>query len=275
MIDLHSHTTASDGEHAPRELIRRAAEAGVRTLAVTDHDTVAGLDEAALAAREMGVRLVRGIELSCELNGREVHILGHFVDSASGAIAELAEQMGRERRARMEKMVAKLAALGLPVTMEAVLAASGGGSIGRPHLARVLVDRGLAADVKDAFARYLKAGTPGYVERRRLAAAEGISLARAAGGVATVAHPGASKISRHELAALATVGLAGVEADHPDHVPSQVEAYARWGEELGLVATAGSDYHGERVTPDRRLGERTMSDAALAALEARRQVATK
>ena len=267
-IDLHSHTIASDGELTPTALLQRAAASGVRTLAVTDHDTVQGLAEAAVAARAAGVELVNGIELSAELNGREIHVLGHFLEPTAPGLVALASEMGAERRERMERMVAKLAAQGFPVTMEAVLAEAKG-AIGRPHLARVLVARGLAANVGDAFKKFLKPGMPGYVERRRLEAAQAISLLVKSGGTATVAHPGINKVSQQELRELASLGLAGVEANHPDHVPSQVEAYERWGRECGLVATAGSDFHGEKTTPGRKLGERSMRAEALAALRAR------
>ena len=270
MIDLHSHTTASDGEHAPAELLRRAAAAGVKTLAVTDHDTVQGLAAAQAAASAHGVRLVPGIEISADLNGREIHVLGHFLDPASPHLLGLQTVMKKERRTRMERMVAQLAATGIAVTMEAVLAVAGEASIGRPHLARVLVQRGAAVSVKDAFDRFLGFGKPGYVERQRMSAGEAIELCRIAGGTATIAHPGVSKVSRAELGALAELGLAGVEANHADHVPSQAAAYARWAAELGLVATAGSDYHGETVSPGRKLGERSMTQTALDALQARR-----
>jgi predicted metal-dependent phosphoesterase TrpH len=269
-IDLHSHTVHSDGQRTPGELLAEAAEAGVAVLSVTDHDTVSGLAECARAALQAGVRLVAGIELSCELHAREVHILGHFIDPACPALCRLTAEMTGERRDRMVRMVARAAELKLSgVTLERVVAASGGETLGRPHLARVLIDQGHALSVKDAFDRYLRDGGLLYAERRRLSAEEGIALIHEAGGTASVAHPGANEVQRGELRILAELGLDAVEANHPEHVPTQVDAYTRWAEEHGLLITAGSDYHGPEVQPDRKLGDRWLAEDRFARLEER------
>jgi hypothetical protein len=155
------------------------------------------------------------------------------------------------------------------VTMARVVARSGGENLGRPHLARVLIDEGHAASVKDAFDKFLRTDGPLWVDRRRLTIPEAVALIRAAGGTASVAHPGANGISRQELRTLADAGLDAVEAWHPEHPPNQAEAYERWGKELGLLATAGSDYHGATVQPDRKLGDRSLSADRFAALESR------
>ena len=270
MIDLHSHTLHSDGERTPDELLSEARARGVRILAVTDHDTVSGIDECHAAGVRHGVRLVAGIELSCELHGREVHLLGHFVDPHSPALNRLARELLEERRERMERMVAKAQQLGMTtVTMEAVVAGSGGENLGRPHLARVLVDRGHATSVKDAFDRFLRDDGTLYVDRRRIPIREGIELVHDAAGTGSLAHPGANGVSRQELKTLAGFGLDAVEANHPEHPPNQVEAFERWAKELDLLVTAGSDYHGPRVQPDRNLGDRTLSQERFAALEER------
>ena len=270
MIDLHSHTLYSDGERTPDELLAEARSRGVVVLSVTDHDTVSGIPECREAGLRHGVRLVAGIELSCELHGREVHLLGHFVDPGSPALNRLAHELLDERRERMERMVVKAQGLGMAkVTMEAVRAASGGENLGRPHLARVLVDLGHAKNMKDAFDRFLRDDGTLWVDRRRVPIQEGVELMHRAGGTASLAHPGANAISRQELKTVAGFGLDAVEANHPEHPPNQVEAYTRWAEEMGLLITAGSDYHGPRVQPDRKLGDRTLSQERFAALEER------
>ena len=269
-IDLHSHTVHSDGQRTPDELLAEAAAAGVAVLSVTDHDTVSGLADCRRAADARGVRLVPGLELSCDFHGREVHILGHFIDPTSPALGRLAAEMTAERRERMERMVARAVSLNLRgVTFERVLASSGGETLGRPHLARVLIDCGHASSVKDAFGRWLRDDAPLWVDRRRIAAKAGIALVRDAGGTSSVAHPGANKVQRGELKILADQGLDAVEADHPEHVPTQVEAYQRWAAEHGMLITAGSDFHGPAVQPDRHLGDRSLAADQFAALEER------
>lgn len=243
-IDLHSHTDRSDGVLSPAALLDRAAGAGVTHLSVTDHDTVAGLAEAARAARERGVTLVPGIEISATLHGREIHLLGHGIVPTEPALEAFCVRMTGERADRIRRMVERLAACGVSVPIEEVEAEARGESIGRPHLARVLVRQGLVGDLSEAFRRYLAPHKPGWVERFRPEAAEAIAIIHAAGGTATVAHPGSNGVSREELARLASFGLDGVEAHHRDHPPSQVQAYERWGNELGLFATGGSDFHG-------------------------------
>ena len=270
MIDLHSHTLHSDGQRSPEELLAEAASAGVKVLSLTDHDTVSGIADASAAATRRGIRLVPGIELSCELHGREVHVLGHFLDPCSGALLKLAADMLAERRERMERMIARAQEAGFKqVTLERVIAASGGENLGRPHLARALVDCGHAKSIKDAFDRFLHSRGPLWVDRRRLSVTEAAGLVRSAGGTSSIAHPGANGVSRQELKICADAGLDAVEAIHPDHVPTQVEAYERWAAEMGLLVTAGSDYHGPAVQPGRKLGDRTLSAERFAALEER------
>lgn len=269
MIDLHSHTTASDGQYPPSVLLGMAAEAGVTVLAVTDHDTVAGLPEAAEAARHHGVELVPGIELSAFLGRREVHILGHFIDPDHPPLRALAEQLRGEREQRMERMVARLRSLGYPVSMEEVRRIAGDAQLGRPHLARVLVERGWCLSTRDAFDRFLGSGRAAWVDRYRLGHDEAIRLVRGAGGAATLAHPGSSKMEAYDISQLAAAGLAGLEVHHADHNPSVREKYLRIARAHGLVPTAGSDFHGEAVAPDNHLGTADMGPASLAALRAR------
>ena len=270
MIDLHSHTTASDGQYTPVELVERAAKAGLKVLAITDHDTVAGIAPASIEAARHGLRLIPGIEVSAFINDREVHILGHFLDTAEARLAGFAELLRGERDTRMEQMVAKAQALGFPVTMAQVRGLAGGSPLTRPHLARVLVELGYCSSTRDAFDRFLKDRGPMWVERYKLTAEDAIALIHGAGGVATLAHPGPSKVERHELEQLRKAGLDGLEVAHSDHPPSLREKLLVIASDLGLVPTAGSDFHGEKVAPDRELGSTTMAQAQLDALEARR-----
>jgi predicted metal-dependent phosphoesterase TrpH len=269
MIDLHSHTTASDGEHSPQELLARARAAGVSTLAVTDHDTVKALQRAREAADAEGIRLVPGIEVSSDAEGREIHILGHFVDPTEPGLAGFSDRLGGERAERMGRMVAQMNRLGFQVTPEEVERIAAGAHLGRPHLALALVERGYVTSTREAFDRFLGDGKPGYVDRFRVSAEDAIAMLHRAGGTATLAHPGSSKVLPHVLERLAKAGLDGLEIFHPDHVPSQREAFLRQAEALGLVPTAGSDYHGPRVSPDRRLGMVSLDPSHFARLEAR------
>jgi predicted metal-dependent phosphoesterase TrpH len=269
VIDLHSHTRHSDGQRTPAELLAEAAEAGVRVLAVTDHDTVSGIEESQAAAAAVGLRLVPGIELSAQLHGREVHVLGHLIDARAPALLALQGRLLEERRERMERMVARAQELRLGITWEQVLAHSGGANLGRPHLARALVDAGHARSVKEAFEKWVGSRGPLYVARRWMPAAEAIALVHRSGGTASLAHPGANRVSKEELALLADAGLDAVEALHPEHVPTQAEAYERWGAAAGLLVTAGSDFHGPAVQPGRKLGDRTLPADRFAALEER------
>ena len=270
-IDLHSHSTASDGQFPAGQVAERAAAAGVGVWALTDHDSIAQLREGAEAAAVRGLRFVPGIELSAQLDrSREVHVLGHFVDPASGALRRFEDLLAEKRRVRVGEVIVKLAGLGVTLLPEDIEKFSGGKTLGRPHIARALMEHGVVATVKEAFDRFLGEGRPAYVARFRLSAEDAIALVRGAGGTASVAHPGSSRVERHDLERLKGAGLAGVETYHPDHNPSVREKYARIARELDLVPTAGSDYHGPEVTPDRRLGMVTMSEDELARLEARR-----
>ncbi len=271
MIDLHSHTTASDGQYTAQELFTRARAAGVTALAVTDHDTVNGLEAAAQAARLAGVVLVPGIEITTIVNRREVHILGHFVDAAEARLAGFGDRLRIEREKRMELMVAKMVGLGFPVSMEHVRAVAGDGHLTRPHLARVLVNQGWCLSVKEVFDRFLADGGPASVERFVVTVAEAVQLIHGAGGTATLAHPGVSKVSRYELDGFVRDGLDGLEALHSDHPESQREQFLTWARELDLVGTAGSDFHGELVAPARKLGTASTPEPSFERLRAKRR----
>ncbi len=268
-IDLHSHSRASDGQYAAVEVAARAAQAGIAVWALSDHDTVAGLAPAASAASERGVRFVPGIELSAFLDRREIHLLGHFVDPEHARLKRFEDDLALHRRERMHKIVERLGALGIRIRVADIEKFGDGKTIGRPHVARAILETGAVASVKEAFDRFLGEGQAAYVQRFRLELEDAVSLVRGAGGTVTVAHPGVSRLERGDLARLAAAGVSGVETHHPDHNPSVREKYLRLADELGMVPTAGSDFHGEAVN-DRALGQVTMQPEDLARLEATR-----
>lgn len=273
-IDLHSHSTASDGQFPAERVAEQAAAAGVAVWALTDHDSVAQLRVGAAAAQSLGMRFVGGVELSVQLDAkREIHLLGHFVDPDSEALRQFEDLLAEKRRIRMGEVIQKLAALGVAVAPEDIEKFSGGKTLGRPHVARALVERGVVATVKEAFDRFLGEGRPAYVGRFRLSPGDAIDLVRGAGGTATVAHPGVSKVERYDLERMKGMGLVGVETYHPDQNPSVREKYAKIARELDLVPTAGSDFHGPEVAPGRRLGMVTMTAEELGELESRRDQA--
>jgi hypothetical protein len=269
-IDLHSHSRASDGEFPPDEVAVRAHAAGLHVWGLCDHDTVAGLEDAHAAAERLKIRFVPGIELSAFLHGHEIHLLGHFVDPDHPALKRFEDFLAEHRRIRMWKIVERLAAVGVHVRPEDVEKWSGGKTLGRPHVARAILETGAAATVKEAFDRFLGEGRPAYVGRFRLEAGDAVELVRNAGGTTTVAHPAVSGIRRRELERLRARGVVGLEVHHAEHDPGTRKRLLRVAEELDLVPTAGSDYHGETVAPDRHLGDVTMAEEDLARLEARR-----
>jgi predicted metal-dependent phosphoesterase TrpH len=242
MIDLHSHTTASDGRLSPTALVTRARAAGVTHLAVTDHDTVAGLPEA-LAAAPPGLEVIAGIEISTSINDVDIHVLGHFIRYDDPAIRAFAAAQEHERRARMERMVAKLQAMNLRVEMRDVEAVAKSDNLCRPHLARALVAKGICRDLQDAFAKYIGDGRPGFSAHRTPSAAEAIRLIHDAGGVASIAHPGNDGIERSHLIALRDAGLDGIEVCNGDQPANEQQKFRDLARELDLIPTAGSDFH--------------------------------
>jgi predicted metal-dependent phosphoesterase TrpH len=269
VIDLHSHTTASDGQHTADELFQMAKAAGVSTLSVTDHDTVEGLLACEEAAKKHGLTLVPGIEVSAFVGQKEVHVLGHFVDRSEPGIASFSHQLRGEREKRMEQMVAKLQGLGFPVTMAQVRGIAGDAHLARPHLARVLVELNYCTSTKEAFDRFLGDKRPAAVPRFALSAEDAIAIIRRAHGAATLAHPGTSRVERFEVEQMAKAGLVGLEVEHSDHPPTLRDKFRAWAKELNLIETSGSDFHGEKVAPGRKLGTESMKPEALAALRAR------
>ena len=245
-IDLHVHSSASDGTDPPAEVGRRAAAAGLDVVALTDHDTMAGIAPAA-AALPPGLTLVPGLELSCLDDGRSMHLLGYLCDPGDPALAAETELIRDDRVHRAKAMVARLAELGAPVTWEQVAAIAGDAVVGRPHIARALAEAGVVATPADAFtAEWIADGGRAHVGRYAPDAARGIALVRAAGGVPVLAHPRSPgyEIADEVVAGLAAAGLAGLEVFHPDHDHSERTRLTQLANSLDLVMTGGSDDHG-------------------------------
>ncbi|MFB9279874.1 PHP domain-containing protein [Cohnella cellulosilytica] len=246
--DLHTHTTASDGLFAPADNVRMAKEAGLFAIAITDHDTVAGVGEALRAGRELGVVVVPGVELSTVTDGKDIHVLayGFSLDDARW-LARL-EGVREERNRRNERILANLCALGMPISPEELAAAAGKSarkdkSVGRPHIAQAMVDKGYVSDLREAFDRWLAEGKPGYEKQGRASSLEAIGWIHEAGGKAVIAHPGI--YGDDELAlSLLERGADGLEAYHSDHTPEQERRYAEWTAARGKLTTGGSDFHG-------------------------------
>jgi 3',5'-nucleoside bisphosphate phosphatase len=251
-IDLHAHSTASDGTDTPAELVRNAAAAGLDVVALTDHDTTRGYAEA-IAALPEGLTLVTGAELSCRVDGVSMHLLAYLFDPEEPALLAERELVRDDRVPRAQGMVAKLNALGVPVTWEQVKRIAGDGSVGRPHVATALVELGVVPTVNDAFTEgWLADGGRAFVEKHETDPFEAIRLVKAAGGVTVFAHPAASKRGRTvpepTIAELAAAGLDGIEVDHMDHDEETRARLRGLAKELGLLTTGSSDYHGSRKT---------------------------
>jgi 3',5'-nucleoside bisphosphate phosphatase len=274
MIDLHAHTTASDGSLTPTELVALARERHLSALGVTDHDTVAGVEEAVQTGGAMGVEVVPGVELSVDYRHGELHLLGYFIDIRSPAIMERLATLQENRLSRNHRMVARIQEMGLPITMADVEREAGGGQIGRPHFALAFVRRRIAATVQEAFERYLGDGRPCHIPKVRLDPENAIELVHAAGGRAVLAHPCALRFPDRasfeaEIARLRELGLDGLEAYYPQHTPEQIVQYLDLAKRLELRVTGGSDFHG-RSKPHVFLGAvhagRGVPDALLDAL---------
>ncbi|MEU2378575.1 PHP domain-containing protein [Streptomyces misionensis] len=251
-IDLHCHSTASDGTDTPAELVRKAAAAGLDVVALTDHDTTRGHAEA-IAALPAGLTLVPGAELSCRLDGVSMHMLAYLFDPEEPALLAERELVRDDRVPRAKGMVAKLNALGVPVTWEQVERIAAGGSVGRPHVASALVELGVVETVSDAFTdQWLADGGRAYVGKHETDPFEAIRLVKAAGGVCVFAHPAAAKRGRtvpeSAIAKMAAAGLDGIEVDHMDHDVETRERLRGLAKDLGLLVTGSSDYHGTRKT---------------------------
>jgi predicted metal-dependent phosphoesterase TrpH len=248
--DLHTHTTASDGTNSPSANVRMAAEAGLAAVAITDHDTVSGIREALEEGTRIGIRVVPGVEISTVANGQDIHVLGYFIDYEDESFLRRLEELRRTRDRRNEMLIERLRELGVDISMEEVLKELAGSkskddTIGRPHIAAMLVKKGYVASIQEAFERYLGKQGAAYVNPPRIDPTTAVEWIREAGGAAVLAHPGLYDDDKLVMELIA-FGIDGIEAYHSDHSSEDEEKYARLAQQHGLLITAGSDFHGER-----------------------------
>lgn len=240
-VDLHLHSTASDGQFSPSELVARALEGGLLTIALTDHDTTAGIDEALEAAKGTGLEVIPGVEISCDVPREEVHLLGYYIDHHHPALQSKLHAMRDARLQRAKGMVDKLEALGFPLPWEMVAELAGDGSVGRPHIAQALVKMGHVASTDEAFDLYIGRNGPAYVERYKLVPAAAVSLVKEARGLPVFAHP--LRVT-HFLPSLLEAGLVGLEAYYNGYSPEEMQGLVALAHKFDLIPTGGSDFHG-------------------------------
>jgi predicted metal-dependent phosphoesterase TrpH len=257
MIDLHVHSTFSDGSFTPEELIGEAARIGLCAIALTDHDTTDGVPRFTAAAVLTSVRAIAGVEISADVKSGTMHMLGYMIDPDNQALIERLKWLREGREARNAEILEKLNKLGFELTWEEVTAFAGEDVVGRPHFAQALLARDLVKDKNEAFDKYLGKGKPAYADRRRMTPEHSIRLIREAGGVPVLAHPFTLNLSagalKRQVAELRDFGLGGIEVFYSEHTPQMTSQYLNLAGELGLVATGGSDFHGA-MNPDIKLG---------------------
>jgi predicted metal-dependent phosphoesterase TrpH len=257
LIDLHIHSTASDGSYTPTEVVRQAKEGGLTAIALTDHDTVDGLAEAMAAGAQLGLEVIPGVEISAQYPGGTMHILGLFVNYHNGLLDKRLAVLKQARIDRNPQIIAKLNALGIPVTLARVQAISGGGQVGRPHIARALMEAGYVSSIQEAFDKYLGYQRAAYVSKFRFPPPEALAMIQEANGIPVLAHPftlglGPAALKKLILE-LKDLGLAGLEVYYSEHTPEQEALYLKLAQELDLLITGGSDFHGDNK-PEITLG---------------------
>ena len=249
-VDLHCHSTASDGTFSPSEVVALAAKIGLSALALTDHDTIGGVGEAAETARATGIDFLPGIEISCDVpKPATMHLLGYGIDPQSPVLLGLTTRLIEGRNDRNPKIVRRLNELGLAITMDELTAEANGGVIGRPHIAAILLRKGYVSSMKNAFDKYLAPGGAAFFDKERISPRDAIEMVRQSGGVAVLAHPSQLRTTNDAqleqiISDLADAGLAGLEVIHSDNDAAMVEKYSRLADRYGLLKTGGSDFHG-------------------------------
>lgn len=263
--DLHTHTRFSDGTDEPAELVARAAKAGLSCVAVTDHDSVEGVSQAVEEGARRGIEVIPGIELTAELDGVEVHMLGYLLDHRDPGLKARLAELRDNRVGRVHEMIRKLALQGIDLKPEAVFSLSKDGTVGRLHMARAMVNEGIVGSVWEAFDKFIGDRCPAYVSHFRLTPEDAVALLRSHGGVPVLAHPYSLK-KDEIIPALAEAGLMGLEVYYPEHSQSMINFYRDLAKKLGLVMTGGSDYHGS-AKPSVRLGEAGVGKDGVEALK--------
>lgn len=246
-VDLHLHTTASDGSFAPAKLVKKAVKLNLKTIAITDHDTIDGIEEAKMAAMDKKLEVIPGIELNTEIEGEEVHILGYYINyNDLDFIAEL-DKLWESRYNRIKKMIKKLQRFGLEVSFKRVCQIAGGGTLGRVHLAKAMIEAGYVSEISRAFDEYIGKNCPAYVERSKLDPFSAVELIKSAGGIPVLAHPDLLG-NDYLIPELIKAGLAGLEVYHSEHEKFAVKYYSNLADRHGLIKTGGSDCHGDKDT---------------------------
>jgi len=253
MIDLHTHTTASDGTLSPAELVRYAAQKRLEAVAVTDHDTVEGVAEALSAGTVTGIEVVPGIEISARYPGATLHILGYYPDISDPGFLKSIRLLQQARAERNPEIIRRLQKLGIDITLDEVTRKAETGQTGRPHFAQVLLEKGYVKTIREAFDKYLKKGAAAYVDKFRFPPQEAIAHIRNAGGIPVLAHPQTLKcpsatVLELFLTDMVSYGLMGIEAHYPDHTPADTAQYERLAEKYGLLVTGGTDFHGKALS---------------------------
>ncbi|MFH1542057.1 MAG: PHP domain-containing protein [bacterium] len=257
--DLHVHTDYSDGMKSPETVVKESKAAGLTTIAITDHDSVGGIERAKKQGEIEGIEVIEGIELSTETAETEIHILGYFIDLKNSKLLEVIKKIQKDRVERVIKICQKLQAVGVDLPAEKVFAIAGKEAVGRPHVARALLSEGLIATFNEAFQKYIAFGGPAYVSHYKMAPKEAIDLINQAGGLAVYAHPGVSKAD-DLIPELALQGLAGIEVYYYLYREAQVKHYKELALKHGLLMTGGSDYHGIENGRAVKLGEFSIAD---------------
>ena len=270
MVDLHTHTNRSDGLLPPEKVVQLAAQAGLRAVAITDHDEIGALEVAVAVGNQFGIEVISGVELSVSHNGYDIHILGYLVDFHHPRLLEFLNYFQSERVRRVHRILEKLNALGYPVPLETVMRKAGAGSIGRPHIADALVEEGRVLSYQDAFNRFIADGKPAFVPKVRISAAEAVTIIHEADGLACLAHPG-QNLTAPIILDVINAGVDGIEVIHPKHNFSQREFYRQLAKTYNLLETGGSDFHGGRKGSEEKFGDFVIEYEKVEKLKARQQ----
>lgn len=268
--DLHIHTNFSDGLLSPEEIVKKANVAGLTIIAITDHDTVDGIPGAMAEGAILGIKVIPGIEFTTDLPDTEIHILGYYIDHKAEWLLELLKKIRDDRVNRIYKIVEKLKGLGINIETQEILKLADIGSVGRPHVARVLLEKGAVKSIQEAFNKYLDSSAPAYVPHFKLTPFEAVETIIRAGGIPVYAHPAVSN-KDEIIPQLVAKGLAGIEVYYSKHSDAQIKHYSSIAKKYGLLVTGGSDYHGFGTMRDVTLGDIRMSDDDVSKLEERRK----